>query len=707
VADTSNRYINRELSWLEFNQRVLDEAADPGVALLDRLFFLAVTGSNLDEFFMVRVGGLELLRQAGVRKRDPAGLSPAAQLKQVARRARRMARDQYTCYRDGIVPGLAEAGIDLARPDQLAAAKRRQMRDMFAEELLPVLTPLPLDQCAPFPLLQNLGLYLAVSLEVKGEKDRRCRFAAVPLGPGLDRLLTVADGKGNRSFLFLEDVVADHVRELFPGREVKEAVPFRVTRNAGMSVREDFAEDLVAEMERVLKQRLSSACVRLEVGQAASPELVSFLAGALEVNPQFVLKVDGPIDLCGLRPLVDMEGYERLASDPWPPRPCPDIDAGRGMFEQIAERDILLSHPFESFDPVVRLVTEAAEDPDVLAIKQIFYRTSPDSPIIRALRRAAAGGKYVTAVVELKARFDEARNITWARELEEAGVQVIYGVKHLKTHAKVCIVVRRESDGIARYMHFGTGNYNDRTAHLYTDVGLLTRDRDLGTDATAFFNAVTGHSQPREYVRVVQSPYAMRDRLLELIASEAARKRQGQRARIMAKMNSLSDPALIDALYDASQAGVEILLNVRGICCLRPGVPGLSENIRVVSIVDRFLEHSRIFYFYHGGARQVFMSSADWMPRNLDRRVELLVPVGDKICKRKLIAILETCFADNVKARQILPDGGYEPAGRAGQKKRVRAQQALYEQARDAARRARRGRQTALTPHVAPQRGAT
>ena len=575
------------------------------------------------------------------------------------------------------------------------------------DELLPVLTPLPLDQGAPFPLLQNLQLYLAVSLAGNGDEDRRCRYAAVPLGPGLDRFQALLGGNRERAFLFLEDVVAEHIAELVPGREVLEVAPFRVTRNADMSVEEDFAADLVAEMERVLKQRRTSGCVRMEIGQGASPQLVSFLVDALDVDRQFVFKVDGPIDLSGQQALVGLDGYERLASAPWPPRPCADIDPGRGMFEQVADGDILLSHPFESFDPVARMVAEAAEDPDVLAIKQVLYRTSPDSPIIRALRRAAGNGKYVTAIVELKARFDEARNITWARDLEEAGVQVVYGVKYLKTHAKICIVVRRESEGIVRYMHFGTGNYNEKTARLYTDVGLLTRDRDLGADATAFFNAVTGHSEPRPYARIAQSPHTMRERLVELIADEAARKSKGQRARIMAKMNSLADPALIDALYEASRAGVEVLLNVRGICCLRPGVKGLSDNIRAVSIVDRFLEHSRIFYFYHGGARQVFISSADWMPRNLDRRVELLVPVHGKSCKRKLIDILETCFADNVSAREILADGGYRPVGREGQKKTVRAQEVLYEKAREAARHVRGGPRASLTPHVAPQRKAS
>ncbi len=707
MAKHQDRYINRELSWLEFNQRVLDEAINTDVPLLDRLFFLTVTGSNLDEFFMVRVGGLELQRAARLRKRDIAGLSPAEQLKRIGSRVKQMVSDQYTCYHEALVPGLAKAGIPMVTPDALTPGEAAGLRETFMQDLLPVLTPMPLDSDGPFPLLQNLDLYVAVALETDGEDDPRCAYAAIPVGRTLDRLCSVMGDNGSPAFVLIEDVVISHIDELFPGRRVLNAAPFRVTRNADMSVEEEFAEDLAAEMEQVLQQRVTSGSIRLEIGCNSSPTLTRFLVSALGVNRDFVFRIDGPIDLTGLRGLNGLEGHGNLRGESWTPQPSAEVDPSGSLFEQISRGDILLSLPFESFEPIVRFIAEAADDPDVLAIKQILYRTSPVSPVIRALRRAAENGKYVTAIVELKARFDEARNITWARKLEEAGVQVIYGVKYLKTHGKICMVVRRESEGIVRYMHFGTGNYNDKTAKLYTDVGILTRDADLGADASSFFNAITGHSEPRPYARIEQSPLGLRDKMLEMIAAEAARKRDGQTARIMAKMNSLADPQLIDALYEASQAGVEVLLNVRGICCLRPGVKGLSENIRVVSILDRYLEHSRIFYFHHGGAKRVFISSADWMPRNLDRRVELLVPVNDKACKRRLIEILKTCFADNIKGREILPDGGYAPVPRGAKGKAIRAQEVLYRQACEAAKRERHNRQTTLTPHVAPKRKAS
>lgn len=704
MADSSEHFINRELSWLEFNQRVLDEAASEGVPLMDRLFFLTVTGSNLDEFFMVRVGGLELLRLAGVRKRDAAGLTPVKQLALMSQRVKRMVDEQYALYRGALRHELAEAGLTIVHPDSLSDTERLQMHERFRERVFPVLTPMPLSLEGEFPLLHNLELYVGVRLKGQGAADAEDEFAAVPVGRGVDRLLPVARDAVGASFVFIEDAVVHHVDELFSGRQILEAAPFRITRNADMSVEEEFAEDLTVEMERILRQRRASGCVRIEVGHRMSSAMVRFLAGAMDATRAATLRVDGPLDLTGLRSLVGIEGREELRSPSWTPQPNAAVDPNVSLFEQLADRDILVSLPFESFDPVVRLIREAAEDPDVLAIKQILYRTSPDSPVVQALRRAAENGKYVTAIVELKARFDEARNIAWARMLEVDGVQVVYSVKGLKTHGKICVVVRREREGIVRYMHFGTGNYNEKTARLYTDVGLLTRDQELGADASAFFNAICGHSEPRPYTWIEQSPLGLRNRMLELIANEAARKREGQRARIMAKMNSLADPALIDALYKASRAGVEILLNVRGICCLRPGIPGLSENIRVVSIIDRFLEHSRIFYFHHGGSRLMYMSSADWMPRNLDRRVELLVPVRDKACRRKLEDILNTCFADTTKASVMGADGSYTRVVAEGRKRPVRCQELLYEKACEARKRARQNRLTAFEPHLPPRR---
>ncbi len=701
MADKSNRFVNRELSWLEFNQRVLDEAACKDVPLMDRLFFLTITASNLDEFFMVRVGGLELMRKAGGRKRDIAGMTPYQQLTQISARVSRMVSDQYALFHDMVLPELAIAGIKLASFDTLTVNARSQVHSTFTDEILPILSPMFLDQSGPIPLLHNLDLYVAAQL-ASPDDSSAYDYAVVPIGRNLARLWPIAEQESGHAFVLIEDLVISHIGELFPGRQVLSTAPFRVSRNADMAVQEEFSDDLSQEMEAVLLQRRTSGCVRLEVGTNFSRPLVAFLRERLGVPKGGVVQVNGPVDLTGLRALMKLDGYADLHAAAWPPQPSADIDPKTDLFSQIEKRDILLSFPFESFDPIVRFVSEAADDPDVLAIKQILYRTSPDSPIIQALLRAADNGKYVTVIVELKARFDEARNIAWARELETAGVQVIYGVKHLKTHGKICMVVRREREGVVRYVHFGTGNYNDKTARLYTDVGLLTRDTELGSDASAFFNAITGRSEPRPYRCLEQSPLRLRDRLLELIADEAARAKQGHRARIMAKMNSLADPVLIEALYMASQAGVEILLNVRGICCLRPGVKGLSENIRVVSIIDRFLEHSRIVCFHHGGSKLTFISSADWMPRNLDKRVELLIPIRDKACKNKLISILKTCFSDKVKARNILADGGYEPVSTGKKDSAVRCQEMLFLAAQETRQQAERVRLTSFEPHLPP-----
>jgi polyphosphate kinase len=472
-------------------------------------------------------------------------------------------------------------------------------------------------------------------------------------------------------------------------------------RNADISVREDAASDLLAGMEEVLDERRHADCVRLEIDESASPMLLNFLRRALGIEKVEAFSLPGPLDLAAWSTLSDRLGFDHLKYEPWPPQRSPLLTAGRSMFETITAQDVLLYHPYDSFEPVQRLVEEAAVDPEVLAIKQILYRTSRDSPIVAALQRAAENGKHVTVVVELKARFDEARNIAWARRLEQAGAQVIYGVKGLKTHAKACLIVRREPHGIQRYVHFGTGNYNEATARVYSDASLFTVDGDLGSDVVAFFNAVSGYSQPQKYRKLEAAPIGLRDRLLEMIRTETDRARDRQPARIMAKVNALLDTQLIDALYEASQEGVEIRLNVRGICCLRPGVPGLSENIEVVSIVDRFLEHARIMYFHHGGDGRVFMSSADWMPRNLDRRIELLVPIEDAQCRQRLTHILETCFADNAKARRLRGDGTHERATAAGEV--VRAQERLFDEVRAAVRQAEQQRATVFEPHLPGQ----
>jgi len=698
MAENGSRYINRELSWLEFNQRVLDESKDESVPLFERLRFLAISGSNLDEFFMVRVGGLQMLMEQGVTKRDPSGMTPAEQLEAICQRTHRMVDDQYTHFADRLEPSLDRAGVRRVRPGDLTEQQSRLLINIFEDEVYAVLTPVGVEAPEDLPLLANGVLHLCVRVRRDAEAPPGSAFAVIPLGFALERFVTL-QSSGGYEYMLLEDMVGLFVDMFFPGQQVLECVPFRITRNADLSVREDQAPDLLDEMEEVLEARKRSACVRLEFAEVASESMLAFLQEAFHVRDEHLYAISGPLDLSDFGSLAELEGFDSLKYETWNPQPPLAVYPTVSIFSTLSDQDVLLSHPYESFEPVCRLVEEAADDPDVLAVKQILYRTSRNSPIVAALQRAAASGKYVTAIVELKARFDEARNIEWAKAMEEAGVQVIYGVKGLKTHAKVCIVVRREPGGIQRYVHFGTGNYNEGTARLYSDVSLMSSDADLGADATTFFNAITGYSQPRHLRKLVAAPLALREALLEMIANETERKRQGQKARIMAKLNSLVDPEIIDALYTASQTGVNISLNVRGICCLRPGVEGLSDRINVISVVDRFLEHSRILYFYHGGDERVFISSADWMPRNLDRRIELLVPVEDSPCRNRLIRMLETYFKDTVKATRLLPDGRYERIRPQGRRRTLRSQEVLYREACQAVHEANQSRRTVFEPH--------
>jgi polyphosphate kinase len=698
MAETEAKFLNRELSWLEFNQRVLDEARDDSIPLLERLKFLAITASNLDEFFMVRVGGLRLLIDRRLRTPDPSGMTPSEQMQAVGQRARQMIRDQYACFCDDLDPKLAEAGIKRVRGPELSERQMRAVEQIFDTEIFSVLTPMAVASAEEFPLVANQTLNVCVQLK-PAPKTTEPRFAIIPLGRALPRFLTLGSDRGY-AFVLLEDVVRRLIDRFFPGEEVVGHAPFRITRNADFALRDDLAPDLLVGMEGVLTARKHGQCVRLEVDADIGPELLAFLKKSVHVEDSDVFAVPGPVDLSSFMQLADLPGFDSLKNEPWPPQDSPDVEPGESMFEVLSRRDILLYHPYQSFEPVLRLIDEAAADPDVLAIKQILYRTSRKSPIVAALARAAQRGKYVTVIVELKARFDEARNIEWARNLEEAGVQVIYGVKGLKTHAKVCVIVRREPHGIARYVHFGTGNYNEITSRIYSDASFLSSNEELGADAVTFFNAITGYSQPQRYRRIEAAPTGLRSRLLELIDGETHRKQQGQNALIDAKVNSLVDPEIINALYAASQAGVTVRLNVRGICCLRPGVPGLSENITVVSIVDRYLEHARILRFHHGGDDLVFISSADWMPRNLDRRIELFVPIEDPPSRARLISILETYFDDNAKSRVLTSTGKYERFK--GRKKRRRSQERLYEEAVKLVKNAEQARQTAFEPHRAP-----
>jgi polyphosphate kinase len=715
-------YFNRETSWLEFNQRVLEQARSDQVPLLERLKFLAITASNLDEFFMVRVGGLQLQRQEGVASTDLSGMTVQEQLEAIAEASSKMIQLQYECFLNDLEPALTAQGIVRSRMETASVRHQDAAARIMEEEILCVLTPQAVSRLDPFPLLSNRELYLCLQLENNpsaflsqsegelssapaqdlgdAERSQRVdpyRYAIIPLGGQLPRVIALPSDSGF-AYALLEDVVAHFAERFFPNEKIYSRSVFRVIRNADMSIQEDYAADLLHGMKELLQRRRTADYVRLEICQSAPSEMVEFLRLCLRVHPQRVVRAEEPIDLSTLMQLCSLEGFDHLRDTPWPPQRSPQVDPTQTMFSTIAERDLVLFHPYQSFEPVVRLIEEAAEDPDVLAIKQTLYRTSRKSPIVAALCKAAENGKYVTVIVELKARFDEARNIGWAQELERAGVQVIYGVKHLKTHAKVCVIVRREPQGTVRYTHFGTGNYNEVTARMYTDVSVLTCNAQLGADASSFFNAVTGFSQPQKFSSIEAAPLGLRKKLLSLIEAEIDRKRQGLPARIFAKLNSLVDPALIEALYRASRAGVIIRLNVRGICCLRPGVPGLSDNIQVVSIVDRFLEHARIIYFCHGGDDLVFISSADWMPRNLDRRVELMIPIEDSLGKRACITALIDYFRDNENAWELKSDGSYVRC-QSDSSPSFRVQQHQYDSAVEELKQAERMRRTMFEPH--------
>jgi polyphosphate kinase len=730
----ADRYFNRELSWLEFNQRVLDQAADSRQPLLERLKFLAITGSNLDEFFMVRVGSLKMQAEHNPGATDLTGRNVFEQLKDVAARTKDLHQDQFEILRDQLEPALRS--INIQRLDLNACGERQgEAADRFFQDnILPVLSPQIIDPEKPFPLLAGLQVHLCVILKAQddaqtngaqtndaqtndahtngaqtdksqtngNELDEASEwdYAVIPLGRVLPRIVSMPADSGY-SFVLLEQILADSIDQFFPGRHVIQCAPFRVTRNADVELREDSALDLMAGMGEVLESRKASSVIRLEVDSSAGDMMTQFLSDRLEIQPQDVFRAEGPLDLSFLFQLASLEGFDSHRDPSWPGQGHPEIDPRESMFANIAKSDLLLVHPYERFDPVVRMLEEAANDPDVLAIKQVLYRTSRESPIIAALVKAAERGKYVTVVVELKARFDEARNIEWAKEMEQAGVQVIYGLKGLKTHAKVCIIVRREQQGIVRYMHFGTGNYNEVTARLYSDISLLTSNDELGADASAFFNAITGASQVQRFDALAAAPLGLRNRLLGLIEAEAARCKEGRKGGITAKLNALVDPVIIDALYRASLAGVKIRLNIRGVCCLRPGVPGLSENIQVTSIIDRYLEHARIMHFHQGGEGAMFISSADWMPRNLDRRIELLVPVTDPGCRKKLSQILETYFLDNVVCWELGEDGQYARRQPEAGQAPYRSQQKLYERTLEETASAQMARTASFEPHRA------
>jgi polyphosphate kinase len=685
-------FLNRELSWLAFDERVVEEAEDPTNPLLDRVRFLAISASNLDEFFEVRVAGLQGQVYAGLEPQDvlPDGLTPQAQLAEIARRCHDFVARQNALWRDDLLPALAEKGIRICGPDDLTADEHAHLDAYFERQVAPVLTPLAIDPAHPFPHLFNKTLNIILRIEPLAGDLGHQPYAVLRVPSVLSRLVPLPDPpEGGRRFVLLEDVIGPRLDALFGGFRVVAWAPFRVTRNSDLTIQETEAKNsLLSTIQETLRQRKWGAAVRLEIRDTADDAILALLtnAPALDLEPRDAYRVAGPVDLTVLYALAKLEGFRDLREPPLDPQRPPALAGHASLFKAIREGDILVHHPYESFAPVVQFIDEAADDPNVLAIKQTLYRTAEDNPIIGALARAAENGKEVTALVEIQARLDEENNIDKARLLQRAGVHVVYGIVGLKTHCKATLVVRREQEGIRRYLHLATGNYNPTTARVYTDLSLFTCNPEFGEDASALFNLLTGYSQGHDWKKLIIAPYDLVGRIDALIRREADHARAGLPARIVAKMNSLVDPQAIAALYEASRAGVRIDLIVRGICCLRPGVPGLSETIRVVSVVDRFLEHARIFCFQNHDAPEVFLSSADWMPRNFRRRVEVMFPVEDPRLRQRIVdGILGLALADNVKARDLRPDGTYERVAPAPGEPPVRSQMELLALAREPA----------------------
>jgi polyphosphate kinase len=662
AKETSSNYLNRDLSWIEFNWRVLEEAQDSSTPLLERVKFLSIVSSNLDEFMSVRVAGLKDLVKAGYTKKDFTGYTPAGLIKRIMKRITKMVNEQYKSYRD-ITRQLAKEGIVFADYEELNAIQKKAMDDYYHDIIFPVLTPMAVDQSRPFPLVHNQSVYLAVVLRLEGEDPGdEPYFAIVQVPNNLARCipLPVRQNSKKREFILIEELIEQHIQTLFSGYTPIAVNAFRLTRNADLTLNEEGAEDLLEEIEKELRRRRWGAPVRLEVQEGMHPYALTLLQEEFEIS-ESVFEIDGPLDLSYFMKMAgSLNGFEHLRYPRIAPKYPVEFENTTDLFTLLKQKDVLVHHPYESFDAVTDFVVHAAYDPQVLAIKMTLYRVSGNSPIIQALAIAAESGKQITVVVELKARFDEERNIAWARKLEKSGCHVVYGLVGLKTHAKITLVVRQEQDGLRRYVHVGTGNYNDNTARMYTDVGLFTSHSVIGEDASALFNEITGYSAPHDWQAFSVAPTDLKDRLLELIEREAEHARAGRPAHIIAKMNSLSNQQMVDALYAASQDGVKIDLIIRGVCCLRPGAAGLSENITVRSIVDRFLEHSRIYYFDNGGEAEFYISSADWMTRNLTRRIELMCPVLDPDLKKMMTHILNLSLNDNVKSRELMSNGMYE-----------------------------------------------
>lgn len=707
-------YENRELSWLKFNNRVLSEARDKSIPLLERLKFVSITSSNLDEFFMVRVASLKDMVHAEYKKKDIAGMTATEQLTKINAATRELVELQYSTYNRSLLPLLHAQGIYIIDAyEELTEEQAKFVDAYFEENVYPVLTPMAVDASRPFPLIRNKTLNIMALLskkkdalskekdelsgneqqekkekkEKKGKKEKSAvEFATVQVPSVLPRLIAIPSQKeGEHTFILLEQMIERNISKLYLNYDVICAYPYRIMRNADLSIDEDEAEDLLKEIEKQLKRRQWGEVIRLEVEDRIDKRLLNFLIEEFHIaTEEDIYKINGPIDLTYLMKMYGLEGCDHLRYAPYKPQKVKEIVPGENIFEEIKKGDILLHHPYQTFDPVVDFIRQAAKDPDVLAIKQTLYRVSGNSPIIASLAQAAENGKQVSVLVELKARFDEENNIVWAKKLEKAGCHVIYGLVGLKTHSKIALVVRREEDGIRRYVHLGTGNYNDSTAKLYTDCGMFTCSEVIGEDATAVFNMLSGYSEPLSWNRLVVAPIWLRNKFLRLIGRETKNALAGKQAKIVAKMNSLCDAGIIAALYEASAAGVKIELVVRGICCLKVGIPGISENIHVRSIVGNFLEHSRIFYFYNDGMEEIYMGSADWMPRNLDRRVEIIFPVEDERLKKSVKHILDVELVDNTKAHVLNADGTYEKIDKRG-KTLVNSQEQFCQEARDAA----------------------
>jgi polyphosphate kinase len=679
-------FLNRELSWLAFNERVLSEARNSSLPLHERVKFLAIVSSNLDEFFMVRVAGIKQQLQGGVADLPADGMLPIEQLSAISERAHRMVDEQYRVWTREVLPLLGANGLSVLHRDQLTPEQKTAAKTWFQSNVFPALTPLAVDPGHPFPHLRNKSLNLAVVVRRSGQRRRKelgeSSLAVVQVPSVLPRLVPLPSTTGS-AFLLLEELILLHVGELFPGFAMDQACAFRLTRNWDLDIDEEESQDLLASIQQELRRRDRGAVVRLELDATASSALESQLSAALKVANTDVYRVTGPLQLQDLTAIADADLRPENRVEPLVPATQSVLNNADSILQLIGQRDLLLHHPYESFDPVVRFLDEAADDPNVLAIKQTLYRTTGDSPVARALVRASENGKQVAVLVELKARLDEANNIAWARRMEENGVHVVYGLIGLKTHCKVTLVVRREGNGIRRYVHLGTGNYNSATARAYTDLSLFTARPEIADDVTALFNLLTGYSTTPNWKRLAVAPTTLQSKVLELIERETQRAKRGEPARIVGKINALVDPVVIRALYGASQAGVEIDLLVRGICCLRPGVPGVSERIRVFSVVDRFLEHTRAFAFGTGPQTDVFISSADWMPRNFHRRVEVMAPVEEPALKTRILdEVLGIGLKDNVKARQLTADGTYVPVPLQLDGQTVRSQALLLELAK-------------------------